>query len=533
MKCFEIRNLTFSYPGENAPALRGLSLDIEDGGFTAICGASGCGKSTLLRRLKPGIEDKGDASGRILFHGRPLTEGDGEKIGFVMQDPDAQLSCDTVRGELEKNARKYASGGAAQAKIAEMVCFFGMQSWYGLSVHQLSGGQKQLLSLASVMVSSPDVLILDEPTSQLDPIAASEFIEAVGRINREMGTTVIICEHRLEEVFPIATDAAVMDGGRVLVRGAPAYVGAELKKMGHGMFSAMPAPMRVYTGLSGEDDVCPVSVRDGRLWLENYAKSHHYRTKLNRRERSDKRENAVLLKNIWFRYGKAGKDIVKGAELRTDFGSITAIVGGNGTGKSTTAAIIAGINRPYRGRVYVASGTMAFMPQNPMAVLREATLKQVFSAVCGDEDKINEIARLCLVSEYLERSPESLSGGERQRAALARLLLENGDILLLDEPTKGMDGEFKERFAEMMRKQADMGKAVIIVSHDLEFCAEYADECAMFFDGWIAAAGTPAEFFRGNCFYTTSASRMARRTIPNAVTVRDIVGAFDTDSGEQ
>lgn len=532
MKCFEIRNLTFSYPGENAPALRGLSLDIEDGGFTAICGASGCGKSTLLRRLKPGLEDKGDASGEIIFCGRPLTEADGGEIGFVMQDPDAQLSCDTVQEELEKYAGKYASGGAAQAKIAEMVCFFGMQPWYGLSVSQLSGGQKQLLSLASVMVSSPKVLILDEPTSQLDPVAASEFIEAVGRINRELGTTVIICEHRLEEVLPMATDAAVMDGGRVLVRGAPEYVGAELKKMGHGMFSAMPAPMRVYAGLSGGTDTCPVSVRDGRLWLENYAKAHSYKTELNHGEISGRRENAVLLKNIWFRYGKTGKDIVKGAELRADFGSITAIVGGNGTGKSTTAAIIAGINRPYRGRVYVAPGTMAFMPQNPMAVLKEATLKQAFSAVCGDEERINEIARQCLVSEYMERSPESLSGGERQRAALARLLLENGDILLLDEPTKGMDSEFKARFAEMMRKQADMGKAVIIVSHDLEFCAEYADECSMFFDGQIAASGRPEEFFKGNSFYTTSASRMARRIIPDAVTVGDIVGAFDTGSGE-
>ena len=526
MNCYDIKNLSYMYGDSDTESVANISLSVSEGEFVALCGPSGCGKSTLLRCLKPGFCRNGDYTGEMLFFGEPLSESAGERIGFVMQNPDAQLKCEIVAQELEREINREALGSTADAVVAEMACFFGIQTWFDLPVKSLSGGQKQLLNLAAVMAASPDVLILDEPTSQLDPIAATDFIAAVARINRELGTTVIITEHRLDEVLPLASRAAVMDGGKLVAYDTPEKVGEQLKNMDHGMFASMPAPMRVYAELSDTAQDCPISVRDGRLWLEEFVKTHRTNA-VNPVRRRDGGKVAAELKNVWFRYGKNDKDIVKGASLAAKFGAITAIMGGNGTGKSTTAKIIVGENKPYRGKVTVNSKNIVYMPQNPLSVLKGEVLADVFRNIQKSEEEKAAVIERCDIGSFMDRIPESLSGGELQRAALAKMLLTDGDIFLFDEPTKGIDGEYKIVFAKILGELADAGKAVIIISHDLGFCAENADKCSMFFDGGIVAEDEPNEFFAGNSFYTTAVSRMARGVMPNAVTVRDVTESFE------
>lgn len=522
MNCYDIKNLSYMYSDSDEESVVDVSLSVKEGEFLALCGASGCGKSTLLRCLKPGLCRNGSYSGDILFFGKPLDDLSGTRIGFVMQSPDVQLKYDTVEKEL---SRELTAGNAAEAVVAEMACFFGIQTWFDLPVKSLSGGQKQLLNLAAVMAADPDVLILDEPTSQLDPIAATDFIAAVARINRELGTTVIITEHRLDEVLPLATRAVVMDRGRVAVCDTPEKVGRMLKESEHEMFASMPVPMRVYTKLSDSIEDCPISVRDGRLWLEEFIKTHRadsVKTKIRRKGEGI----AVNLKNVWFRYTKEGKDIVKGANFTAKYGAISAIMGGNGTGKSTTAKIIMCENKPYRGKVSINSDKIVYMPQEPLKILGGEVLADVYAEIDKSDEEKAAVFKRCGVDGFLDRIPESLSGGERQRAALAKMILMDGEIFLFDEPTKGIDGEFKITFAEMLSELADSGKAVIIISHDLGFCAENADNCAMFFDGGIVAEDEPNKFFDGNSFYTTAVSRMARGVLPGAVTVDDVAGSF-------
>ncbi|MBQ8830467.1 MAG: ATP-binding cassette domain-containing protein [Oscillospiraceae bacterium] len=528
MNCYDIKNLSYMYGDSDTESVLNVSLSVCEGEFVALCGSSGCGKSTLLRCLKPGFCRNGDYKGEILFFGEPLSERHGGRIGFVMQSPEAQLKFDTVGKELEREIDREVLGSAADAVVAEMAYFFGIQTWFDLPVKSLSGGQKQLLNLAAVMAASPDVLILDEPTSQLDPIAAADFIAAVARINRELGTTVIITEHRLDEVLPISSRAVIMDSGRLVACDTPEKVGEQLKNEDHGMFASMPAPMRVYAELSDTAQDCPVSVRDGRLWLEEFVKTHRVNA-VSPAERRCGESVAAELKNVWFRYGKDGKDIVKGASFTAKFGAVTAIMGGNGTGKSTTAKILIGENKPYRGKVTVNSENIVYMPQNPLSVLEGEILADVFNNIDKPEEEKAAVIERCDIAGFMDRIPVSLSGGERQRAALAKMLLTDGDIFLFDEPTKGIDGEYKVTFAKILSELADAGKAVIIISHDLGFCAENADKCSMFFDGSIVAEGEPNEFFAGNSFYTTAVSRMARGVIPGSVTVRDVTESFEVE----
>lgn len=522
MLCYKIDSLCFSYPGNDKLILNKLCLDVFEGELIALCGPSGCGKSTLLRRLKPELSDAGNVTGKIDFYSEDVGKiTDSSKIGFVMQDPAAQLKYDTVFEEL----MRYIKGENAMAVCAETACFFGIQGWLDKKCKTLSGGQKQLVNLASVMASSPSVLILDEPTSQLDPIAASEFIAAVGRINRELGTTVIMVEHRLEEVLPLATRAVIMDNGEIIAEGSPRDVGLALKNASHSMYLSMPTAMHVFSALSENDEDCPISVRDGRIWLEKHAESHGYSDSVEQKTPHGTAV-AVSLKNVWFRYTRQSPDVLCGADFTAKFGEITALVGGNGTGKSTTAGIISGKLKPYRGAVTILPDDTAYLPQDPLAILTGNTVYEALRSAQKSDDAIFASLERCGILSLSERTCESLSGGEKQRAALAKIMLTDASVYLFDEPTKGLDAEFKEIFAGIIKEMANAGKAVILISHDLEFCSEHADRCAMLFDGWVVAHGQAKQFFAGNSFYTTSASRMARKIIPDAVTANDIINAF-------
>ena len=543
MQTFTITDLSFTYPTESVPALQNVSLSIEAGSFTVLCGRSGCGKSTLLRQLKPILQPHGTQTGTILFEGKSLSSlsqrTQSARIGFVLQNLDAQLVTDKVWHELAFGLESLGlSTPVIRRRVAEIASFFGIQNWFYKPVCELSGGQKQLVNLASVMALEPSVLLLDEPTSQLDPIAATDFLSTLGRINRELGTTIILSEHRLEDALALSTNVVFLERGRILDTGTASEVGSRLKAAGSDMFSAMPVPMRIYAGVPN-DLPCPVTVAQGRQWLEAFSETHPL-CPVPPAAPSETREGpaAVELDEAFFRYDKQSPDVVKALTLRAYPGELLAILGGNGTGKSTTMGLISGIHRAYRGKVSVlgtapqeVSGKIALLPQDPQTLFVKNTVIEDLLSVLDDAPKDRrkalalEKARLCELMELLERHPYDLSGGEQQRAALCKVLLREPEVLLLDEPTKGLDAEFKRVFARIIRRLCARGVCVIMVSHDAEFCASYASRGAMFFDGAIVAEGTPRECFSSGSFYTTSASRMARGLLPGAITPEDVIAA--------
>ena len=531
MELFTIRDLTFSYPEQPQPALRSLSLTVEQGEFLVLCGPSGCGKSTLLRQLKTVLAPHGRRTGELLLEGRPLDSlsqrEQAERIGFVQQSPENQLVTDKVWHELAFGLESLGyDTPTIRRRVAEMASFFGIQTWFHKSVAELSGGQKQLLNLAAVMALQPSVLILDEPTSQLDPIAASDFLATLSRINRELGTTVILTEHRLEEAFGFASRVAVLEKGALFCTGTPAEVGAALKSAGSAMFLAMPAAMRIWSAVDSGAP-CPVSVRDGRRWLLDYAAAHPLKA-LPEEGTPPETEALISARELWFKYDQDRPDVVKGLSLEVRRGQLLALLGGNGTGKTTSLKLLAGLKKPWRGELEVR-GTVGMLPQDPQTLFVRPTVREDLLEVLPRAERkdaaLERVVSLCRLTELLDRHPYDLSGGEQQRAALAKLLLRDPDILLLDEPTKGLDAEFKQSFGQILQTLQRSGVAILMVSHDIEFCAKYADRCALFFDGNIVTEGPPRAFFSGNSFYTTAANRMARELLPRAVTPEDVIVA--------
>ncbi len=551
METFKVKNLSFTYPDKQDKTLRNINFAVSQGEFVILCGKSGCGKTTLLRLLKPALAPFGNKEGSIYFEDAPLDSLDSREqtsaIGFVLQNPDNQIVCDKVWHEL---AFGLESLGCPQSemrtKVAEMASFFGIESWFYKKVNELSGGQKQLLNLASVMVMQPSVLVLDEPTSQLDPIAAQEFLKTLQKINLELGTTVILSEHRLEDALPLADRVIVMDEGRIIADCTPKDAGAILKSTNPDMYEALPTPIRVHGAVSGTGE-SPLTVRDGRLWLEEYSATHGLNRDLTSRTDAykEKDDTVIEIKDTWFRYEKDSPDVIKGLNLKVGKGEFLAIVGGNGTGKTTTLSLVAGLNTPYRGKVLIngkniakngdlCGSVISMLPQDPRCVFVKKTVRSDLEEILSEkrltkdemEQRIRAVTSLCRIEGFVEGHPYDLSGGEQQRAALAKVLLAEPEILLLDEPTKGMDTSFKKEFARIIADLQSRGVTVVAVSHDMEFCAAYADRCAMFFDGAITAEGTPKEFFSGNNFYTTAANRMARGVIENALLAEDIINAL-------
>ncbi len=549
MAHFEIKDLSFSYPtaGERL-ALDHINLNIQRGEYITVCGKSGSGKTTLLKHLKSVLAPHGVRQGTIFFDGKPLEEvslrDQSSQIGYVMQNPDNQIVTDKVWHELAFGLESLGMDQKTiRLRVAEMASYFGIQGWFHKNVSELSGGQKQLLNLASIMAMQPTVLILDEPTSQLDPIAATDFLNTVRKINLELGTTVIITEHRLEDIFHASDRLVVMEKGKIIGADEPHKIGEFLKKDNNEMFAAMPSPVQIYYGVESSLP-CPLTVREGRNWLSKEFEGKEIREvslpEICHREK-EVGTPAVMVKEAWFRYEKNSPDVMKGVNLQVAKGEIFALVGGNGTGKSTTLKAICNIVKPYRGQVLIDGkrierydsgelfkGNLAMLPQDPQSLFVKKTvredLEEMLPRGCEDrEGRIESVATLCQVDYLLDSHPYDLSGGEQQRAALAKVLLTEPKILLLDEPTKGIDNFFKLQFARILTALKDAGVTVLMVSHDVEFCAKYADRVGMFFDGGIVTTNTPSKFFSQNSFYTTAANRMSRHIFENAITNEDVI----------
>lgn len=551
MEVLSVQNLTFKYPNQEKNSLENVSFTVNSGDFILVCGESGCGKTTLLKMLKKELAPFGEKSGEIIFSGENDETYSSAEIGFVMQNPENQIVTDKVYKELAFGLENKAEKSEKiRLKTAEMASYFGIESIFRSDTSTLSGGQKQMLNLASIMVTNPQLLILDEPTSQLDPIAADEFIATLKKLNSEFGLTIIISEHRLEKLFPISDRVLMLNNGKVLCFDEPKNVVRIItsdfeKKDAEKAMLSMPCASRIFYELSPfakKETACPLTVKEGKNFLlDNFTS---VKSDCESKAYTHNEEKAVELKNVWFRYERNSKDIMRGVNLTVYSGELFCILGGNGTGKTTALTVLSGINKPYRGKIFIKGknikdykngslykGVLGFLPQNPQTVFVCDTvlddMKELLKA--NDIPKnlhselIEKTAKTLSVTELLNKHPYDLSGGEQQKCAIAKLLLLRPQILLLDEPTKGLDAYSKKSLADLLQKLKAKGITIITVTHDIEFAAEYADRCGLYFDGEIISADTPQSFFSKNSFYTTTAASISRGIYDNAVTCNDVV----------
>ena len=582
---FDIYKFSFAYPDGNdesgrtylPDALRDTELHVRQGEFVVILGRSGCGKTTLLRQLKPSVTPVGKKKGQIIFDGKDICSLDdrmaASQIGFVWQDVNAQLVTDKVWHELAFGLESLGyNNGYVRRRVAEMGSFFGLGDIFHRKVMELSGGQKQLVNLASVMAMSPKALVLDEPTSQLDPIAANDFINSLVRINRELGTTIIMTEHRLEDVLPVCNRSVVMENGRIIydgdVRGFAESV--RTKRIDRGLYLSMPASVQIYMGLEKDSGKqLPLTVPDAREWLVDYDRKFRENggapvvPEIQNRgadegvngsenqadnaavDKGDKKRGAVngqkdagcreehpvvcSLDEVSFRYERNTGDVLRQVSLDIYANEILMINGSNGCGKSTMLSLIANLYSPYSGKLRIAKNLRTGMlPQNPeLLFTRRSVRDELIDA--NDRQQLAEIVRFCRLEELLDRHPYDLSGGEKQRLGLAKVLIADPDILLMDEPTKGLDNGFKMQLADMLRKLQKRGKTIVVVSHDIEFCAVAGDRVALLFDGEVAMVGDVRSYMSDNNFFTTAASRISRNILDGAVTVREVLAAYGAD----
>lgn len=584
-----IEKLSFVYPTQpngKAPdnktaaentdtaALKNCSLHINEGEFVVLCGRSGCGKTTLLRLIKREIAPHGKRTGNIFYNDLPIESLDlhtsASEIAYVAQNPEAQIVTDKVWHEMAFGMENLgADTEKIRLRVGETANYFGINTWFRRETATLSGGQKQLLNLAAAMTMAPRLLLLDEPTSQLDPIAATNFINTLYKLNRGMGITVIIAEHRLEELFPIADRVIVMDGGEVIANDAPRKVCRMLSD--HPVSAAFPAATRIFAGIFQKTgrtvnteapslENIPLTVREGREFLKAFVGS---RTgagdEIKNKNESLSPESvcgeavdtvdvppAVVMKNVWFRYERNSADILRGTGLSVKCGEIFSVLGGNGSGKTTMLKVLSGISCAYRGktelfgkniknysRIGLHHGNVALLPQNVDSVFIKKTVREDLLDICrimgmSREESgraVDEMAERLGISEFVraDRHPYDLSGGEMQKCALAKVLLTRPRLLLLDEPTKGIDAYAKNGLGEILKSLKSGGVTVIIVTHDVEFAAEVSDRVALFFDGEVLSPATPQKFFGSNYFYTTAPSRISRGIFTDTVTVSDLL----------
>ncbi len=524
----EVRGLSFAYPEAEAPVLEVLDWRVSQGAFALLVGGTGSGKSTLLSLLKPEIAPAGTRSGELRVLGEPVADMDvrasAERVGYVFQNPENQIVCETVWHEMAFGLENLGmSRDEMRRRVAETSYFFGLEDWLHRDTDTLSGGRKQLLSLAAVLALRPRVLLLDEPTSQLDPVAEKSFLHALFRVNRELGCTVVVATHQPRPMLEYATCAYRIEDGRVCEV-------ADIASLGHreelfsdevsGWGASRRTKNGVFSSASGQlGSLGPRAGAPGaEKWLKS-DKSGEFEAQILPQDDSGASSraggcrilpkmhagSATTLAGSWFRYDRASGWVLRGLDASFSAGAVHAVVGGNGCGKSTMLSVLAKTVKLQRGHMERGAGSAALLPQNPKALLVAETVRDElmeWASTCGyDEGAAQERAAQLGLDGLDGRHPYDLSGGQRQLLALAKLLLIGPELLLLDEPTKGLDLVSRRIIARTLRDHAKAGGTVIMATHDLDFAEQVADDIAMMFDGEIACMEPPSDFFADNVFY--------------------------------
>lgn len=533
MEILTVKSLSFRYSLGKENAITDLSFSVNKGDFAVICGATGSGKSTLLRLLKKELIPNGELKGEIRFLGEPLFNIDEKnsacRIGYVMQNPEQQIVTDKVWHELAFGLENMGlPSEVIRRRVAETACYFGIEDWFEKSVSELSGGQKQLLSLASVMVMQPELLLLDEPTAQLDPIAAADFVATVAKLNRELSLTVLMTEHRLEEVLPVSDRLLVLEKGKSIAFGKTRNTVSALREKKE-ILEGMPASVRLFSCFDIPAS-CPLAVCEGRKFIEK-----HFGNEIRALpEEMYRHSESVALEfcDVFFRYAKELPDVLRGLSFKVYDNEIFCILGGNGSGKSTALSAAAALVKPYAGKIKIFGkklrdyrdgtlyrGCLAMLPQDVQTLFSRNTVREELQEISFEAERFS-----FGFSELSDSHPYDLSGGQQQLLALAKVLASEPRLLLLDEPTKGLDAHTRNKLVSVIRRLKASGVTVIAVTHDVEFAAEIADRCALFFRGEIVSSDVPRRFFAGNSYYTTAASRMTEGYYDLVSTV------FDTEA---
>lgn len=554
MEVFKIKDLSFRFPGMNDVVLNNISINICTGDFVVIGGPSGCGKTTLLHLLKRELAPVGECTGDIIYAGKLLQEWDDlkliEDIGLVSQDPDNQIVMDEVMQEIVFGLENLGySSFEMRKRVAEMVHFFGLQDLLKEKPSELSGGQKQMLNLLSVLLLKPKVLLLDEPTSQLDPVAAKDLITMLTRLNEEMGMTIVLVEHRLEELLAVADQVIMLEQGKVNYQGQSRDVIQSIYANQDQQFIPyIPSIARLY--MEAEKNVVkehiPLTVKESRLWMANHSLFLKNKQEINRSHENHKGDRLIMLKDIYFQYDKQTAFILKKLSLSIQKGEFFSLVGGNGSGKTTVLKACLGMIKPQRGSARLLnkeaskltgkelSGHIAYLPQHPRTYFIQDTVEKEMwetihiQKIDNGAEKITEMLHLFGISHLRHRHPYDCSGGEMQKAALACMLLSQPEILFVDEPTKGLDPLSKLQFAKVLQQLHRSGLTIVMVTHDIEFAAKYAGRCAMMFDGEITVDGHPEDLFKGNYFYTTTINKATRESdFPEVLTVEEAFAVWE------
>ena len=493
MPIAQFNHAAYRYPDSGAPALDDVSFSLEPGTLTLVAGASGSGKTTLLRLLAGQIKPTA---------GEVHTAGQAR---LIPQRPEALFSPRQTPRQYLESLLDCLPPDTARQRLGETAGYFAMEPWLDKPTGQLSGGQRQHLAIAAALTQGGDLLVLDEPTAQLDPIAAGNLTALLRRLCRELCLTIVLSEHRTESLFALADQTVFLEQGRCIAQGSGQAVAETICRRYSALAPALPTPARVHLAL-GQEGVCPITVTQGREML----------ARLSLTPQAEPAEPAarpcrrpvLSLSRVWFRYAKEGPDVLRELSLSLAPGEILAVAGGNGAGKSTMLQVLSGKLRPYRGTVSGGERTL-LLPQDPLPFLGGGPISSRLSGRLAAEFGLTEL---------LNRQPSALSCGEAQLAAAALALQQQPEVLLLDEPTRGVDPIRRDRLAQALGEYAQAGHSVLLVSHDVEFCAMVAHRCGLFFDGQLIATGTPEFFFGGNFAYTTAANRMGRQWFPQAVT---------------
>lgn len=502
MVFIEAENYQFYYPEQIEAAISIEHCRIYQGAVCLIAGPSGCGKTTFLRQLAGISGIQGEQKGILVNHAK--------ETAYVWQDIENQIVTDTVRYEiLFGMENKGMPQNQMKRRLAEVVTAFGLEELAGRNTMDLSGGEKQLLNVASSLAMNPDLIILDEPTSQLDPVAAVRLFDLLRRINEELGVTILIAEQRLEDLVPLADQMICMEAGEIVADGRPCDVLS--KVFSTESESLFPAYMRMAPGI--------LTKKDARLWFESHYQAREETACAKKSLCGNRRTESVVIKKLCFRYEKKGKNILNECSAILPAGKTTCLLGGNGSGKTTLLRLLDRQIYACRGKILPDSVRTSYLPQNPVWLFLEESVQAECAVMTEQGQKL--VNRFGL-SRMMHRHPLDLSGGEKQRLALAHVLGKEAEMYLLDEPTKGLDAKMKCILGEVIGSLAVKGKTVLIVSHDMEFIAHYADQICFLYEGQIVVQTDTRDFFEENQYYTTSINRVARRVSPHIITIEDV-----------
>jgi energy-coupling factor transport system ATP-binding protein len=562
MAFLEIENFCFTYPLEHKKALSNIDLRVEQGDFILICGDSASGKTTLLRNLKREISPVGEKKGEIRYKGIKLENiedtSSAKEIGFVFQEPENQILMDTVLHELAFSLENFGySSFEIKKRIGEMSSFFGLGDYLDNPIRELSGGQKQLINLCSVLLLRPELLLLDEPTAQLDPVMANDFIKMIFQLNQEFSLTVMMSEHRMDLVFPYADRVLWMHEGEIQFSFQPKEMQNSLLPCSHYHFQKfLPTVTQMFIKMNHKNEFqhifkIPLTVREGRKAFEKLVDQISIRereslTLVNAKKTSRKEKDSILFcDEMSFQYARKKNYIIKELSLKIREGEVLTILGGNGAGKSTFLQLLAGILYPQEGRVYYKGERIdklaprervkkiGYVAQTPLlhftkdTILDELTdVSRKFGDDLGDKS-LGEIIQLFHFDEILKKHPYDISGGQQQKLAIALALIPNPNFLILDEPTKGMDPLGREKFGEFLQGLKEKGKTIVMASHDIEFAAKYANRCGLLSRGEITELKEPKLFFSSNYFYTTTVHRVVRDFLPFVVIGEEVLKTWE------